>query len=229
MPARTEESPWRQAHFGCEMRNLCRALTATKPGTGERRPAFLHPCVKPHFATNLRTRAALHHYHWDGEEVNAHRESIRASVSDQMRFQLSNTRFDTLYRRFPAPPAKASDNGRGQGCLARNCDRGTTHNGTATTQERLEDEARLQRYWLPSGRGWRGGLVLPLFPPSGRATTSSGKTSTGLSALRENYGCAAGCYRAKLEHAQRALFHAEQRARKTGLSHPGTASSVRLP
>jgi hypothetical protein len=93
---------------------LCRALTATKPGTGERRPAFLHPCVKPHFATNLRTRATLHHYHLDGDAVNAHCEPPRVLLGDQMRFRLSNTCFATLYRGFAAHPAKESDNGKGQ-------------------------------------------------------------------------------------------------------------------
>jgi len=50
---------------------LCCALTATKLGTGEGRPAFIHPCVRPHFATNLGTRATLHDYHLEGEKVNA--------------------------------------------------------------------------------------------------------------------------------------------------------------
>ena len=59
------------AHFGDEMPNSCCALTTTKPGSGECRPAFIHPCVRPHFATNLRTRATLHHYHLDWDEVNA--------------------------------------------------------------------------------------------------------------------------------------------------------------
>jgi hypothetical protein len=47
------------------------ALTTTKPGSGECRPAFIHPCVRPHFAMNRRTRATLHDYHLDGDEVNA--------------------------------------------------------------------------------------------------------------------------------------------------------------
>ncbi len=50
---------------------LCCALTATKPGIGERRPACIHPCVRTHFATNLWTRATLHHYHLEGDAVNA--------------------------------------------------------------------------------------------------------------------------------------------------------------
>ena len=65
------------AHLGVEMPDSRCALTATKPGTGERRPAFIHPCARPHFATNLRTRATLHHYHLDGDEVNADSRRIR--------------------------------------------------------------------------------------------------------------------------------------------------------
>ena len=53
------------------MQNPCCALTAKKPGTGEHHPAFIHPCARPHYATNLGTRATLHHYHLDGDEVNA--------------------------------------------------------------------------------------------------------------------------------------------------------------
>ena len=59
------------------MPNSCRALTPTKSGSGECRPAFFHPGVKPHFATNLRTRATLHDYHLDGDAVNADSRTIR--------------------------------------------------------------------------------------------------------------------------------------------------------
>ncbi len=71
------------AHFGGEMPNLCIALTATKPGTGERRPVLIHPCVKPHFATNLGTRATLHDYHLDGDEVNADSRRIWGETGDR--------------------------------------------------------------------------------------------------------------------------------------------------
>ena len=49
----------------------CCALTAKKPGTGEHHPALIHPCARLHYATNLGTRARLHHYHLNGDEVNA--------------------------------------------------------------------------------------------------------------------------------------------------------------
>src|SRR6266851_1575503 len=68
---RERGEPVAPAYFGGEMPNSCCALTATKPGTGEHHPAFIHPCARPHFATNLRTRATLHAYHLDGDEVNA--------------------------------------------------------------------------------------------------------------------------------------------------------------
>ena len=48
------------------MPNSSGALTKTKPGIGEHHPAAIHPCVRPHFATNLRTRATLHDYHLEG-------------------------------------------------------------------------------------------------------------------------------------------------------------------
>jgi len=59
------------AHFGGEMPNSSRALTARKPGLGERRPAYIHPCMRLHIARNLGTQATLHDYHLEGEEVNA--------------------------------------------------------------------------------------------------------------------------------------------------------------
>ncbi len=62
------------------MPNSCRALTATKPGTGEHHPAFIHPCARPHFATNLGTRATLHDYHLDEDEVNADSVRIRGEA-----------------------------------------------------------------------------------------------------------------------------------------------------
>src|SRR5229473_5154414 len=68
---RERAKPVAPAHFGGEMQNLCCALTATKPGSGERRPAFIHPWVRPHIATNLGSQATLHDYHLDGDEVNA--------------------------------------------------------------------------------------------------------------------------------------------------------------
>ncbi len=58
------------AHFRGEMPVLCCALTATEPGTGESRPACIHPCVRTPFATNLETRATLHDYHPEGDAVN---------------------------------------------------------------------------------------------------------------------------------------------------------------
>jgi len=58
------------AHFRGEMPVLCCALTATEPGTGESRPACIHPSVRTHFATNLGTRATSHDYHPEGDAVN---------------------------------------------------------------------------------------------------------------------------------------------------------------
>jgi hypothetical protein len=55
----------------------CCALTAKKPGTGEHHPAFIHPCVRPHYATNLEARATLHDYHLDGNEVNVHSGAVQ--------------------------------------------------------------------------------------------------------------------------------------------------------
>src|SRR5260370_29581557 len=75
---RERGEPVAPAHFGGVMPNLCRALTTTKPGTGEHHPAFMHHCARPHFATNLGTRATLHDYHLDGEEGNAN--SVRSGV-----------------------------------------------------------------------------------------------------------------------------------------------------
>src|SRR5713226_10116155 len=60
---RERGEPVAPAHFGDVMPNSCRALTVTKPGTGEHLPALIHPCAKPSFATNLGTRATLHDYH----------------------------------------------------------------------------------------------------------------------------------------------------------------------
>ena len=57
--------------FGGEMLILHSAFTATKPGTGERRPTLIHPSLRPHFAANLVTRATLHDYHLEGDKVNA--------------------------------------------------------------------------------------------------------------------------------------------------------------
>ena len=37
-------------------------------------PGLVHPCVRLHFASNLRTRATLHDYHLEGDEVNADSE-----------------------------------------------------------------------------------------------------------------------------------------------------------
>jgi hypothetical protein len=59
------------------MPNLSRALTARKLGTGERRPALIHPCVRLHLARNLGTQATLHDYHLEGDEVNAMYSSSR--------------------------------------------------------------------------------------------------------------------------------------------------------
>jgi len=68
------------AHFGDVMPNSSCALTATKPGIGEHHPAFIHTCARPHSATNLGTRATLHDYHLEGEEVNADSRRIRGEV-----------------------------------------------------------------------------------------------------------------------------------------------------
>src|SRR5437867_1746621 len=68
---RERGEPVAPAHFGGEMPNSYCALTKTKLGFGERRPAAIHPCGRPHFATNLGTRATLHDYHLDGDKVNA--------------------------------------------------------------------------------------------------------------------------------------------------------------
>ena len=60
------------ACLGVEMPNLCCALTATKLGSGECRPASTPPLLDTHFASNPTTRATLHHYHLQGDKVNAH-------------------------------------------------------------------------------------------------------------------------------------------------------------
>src|SRR5258708_7718066 len=77
---RKRGEPVAPARFGDVMSNSCHALTATKPGTGEHHPAFIHPCPRPHFATNLGTRATLHDYHLDGDEVNADSGRIRGEA-----------------------------------------------------------------------------------------------------------------------------------------------------
>jgi hypothetical protein len=59
------------------MPNLRCALTARSWVPGNPAQPLLHPCVRPHFAMNLRTRATLHHYHLDGDEVNADSERMR--------------------------------------------------------------------------------------------------------------------------------------------------------
>jgi hypothetical protein len=66
------------AHLGGEMPNLSRAFTARKLGTGEHRPALIHPCVRLHIARNLGPQATLHDYHLEGDEVNAIRAGYRA-------------------------------------------------------------------------------------------------------------------------------------------------------
>src|SRR6266851_2716996 len=75
---RERREPVAPAFFGGEMPNLCCALTATKPGSGECHPALTPSCAWPRFATNLGTQATLHHYHLRGDEVNA--DSARAQV-----------------------------------------------------------------------------------------------------------------------------------------------------
>ena len=67
----------------------CCALTAKKPGAGEHHPAFIHPCVRPNYATNLGTRATLRHYHLEGDEVNAHSVTVRDEGKDDRRVFLS--------------------------------------------------------------------------------------------------------------------------------------------
>ena len=42
-------------------------------------PSFYHPCVRPHYATNLEARATLHDYHLDGDEVNAHSGAVQCA------------------------------------------------------------------------------------------------------------------------------------------------------
>jgi hypothetical protein len=61
------------------MPNLSRAFTARKLGTGEPRPALIHPCVRLHIARNLGTQTTLHDYHLEGDEVNA----IRAGLGQE--------------------------------------------------------------------------------------------------------------------------------------------------
>ena len=75
---RERAEPVAPAHFGGEMPNLSRAFTARKLGTGERRPALIHPCVRLHIARNLGTQTTLHDYHLEGDEVNAIRAGFGA-------------------------------------------------------------------------------------------------------------------------------------------------------
>ena len=72
------------------MPNSSVALTTVKPGSGERRPAYIHPCVRTRFATNLRTRATLHDYHLHRDKVNA--ESSQMLIEPE-RWRQSLARF----------------------------------------------------------------------------------------------------------------------------------------
>jgi len=78
------------AYFGGEMPNLCCALTATSWDSGNATQPLLHPCVRPHFATNLRTRATLDDYHLRGDEVNADSERTEARTTLSLHCQCSN-------------------------------------------------------------------------------------------------------------------------------------------
>src|SRR5260370_8226452 len=101
---RERREPMAPAYFGGEMPNLCCALTATSWDSGNATQPLLHPCVRPHFATNRRTRATLHDYHLRGDEVNADSERTGARTTLSLHCQCSNGYAHQLLEMGPAPP-----------------------------------------------------------------------------------------------------------------------------